>query len=423
MANNSINLSVVKVGQLDLYSNIDVDDYFLTIESSSYQNEVNLYSRKSNFQDLINFLSKEESRKYTGSFTGSLNGISIGNFSGSFDGNVSSKNLIGSGNLSGSLYGNLISKNVKATGSFYGNNMYGSLIGNNLSSTGYFSGSFYGKLVGTVYAKGKFSGSLKGSLVSKNLKATGSFTGTTYGRFYSKNVQANGDWSGSFIGGSAFSNAIISGSNCKFVSTNLTDINNLIVSDGLIISTGSITNGINYTTLNNIPVSYMGTSSYSVSSSYSVIAKNISGYSGKYIEVYKTKWSFTKFSSEELSVEKPNNAVWTDFEIYINGWFGQGTSSGRVSCTIFWGSSMGFSYSGKNINEQYDEGIASGTINYYPRVSGGDDDDSQSIQWNHCSNVPSDLVNNKYLQFICNTNGPSPGMNSVSIIARYYIKE
>lgn len=222
---SNIGIDVIKIGGLTRYNSEDlsVSDYFLILQSGSGEN---LYSKKSIFEDFIDYVTDIDNRRYTGSFTGSLKGISQGNFSGSFSGSLLSKNMIASGVFSGSLYGSLTSKNVVATGSFYGSKMYGSLIGNNLDLSGSFSGSLYGNFIGeesTIF--GKFSGSsdlygIKSStLISKNVSSTGSFSGSIYGDFYSKNAGAYGDWSGSFRGSSNFTYVNITGTGNNFKGT------------------------------------------------------------------------------------------------------------------------------------------------------------------------------------------------------------
>ena len=157
----------VKVSDLVRYSDLTAKDLILTIESGSSND---LYSRKSTFGDVVNFLSKVTG-SYTGSFSGSaktLKGIFTGSFTGSFKGKHS-------GSYNGNFYG-------KSTGSFTGS-FKGSTTGKSATS-GSLSGSFYGYiLTKKASASGSFSGSLYGSLVSKNSKLTGSFNGVTRGRF------------------------------------------------------------------------------------------------------------------------------------------------------------------------------------------------------------------------------------------------
>lgn len=239
---NNFNVVPIKVSQLVRYKNIDVDDFFLTIESGS-----GLYSRKSTFGDLVTALGNVTG-SYTGSFSGSFKGKASGSFSGSYWGSVISKNTKATGSFkgnfkgdaSGSFSGSILSKNTKATGSFYGNKS---------TISGSFSGSFYGSLLSkNTKASGSFSGSHYGSLLSKNTKASGSFSGSHYGSLFSKNTKASGSFSGSHYGK-------VIGSNGSLITGSFRGIDNITNFKG----TGK-------------KVSFNGTSSYSVSSSFASFA-------------------------------------------------------------------------------------------------------------------------------------------------------
>lgn len=237
---NSLNVIPIKVSKLVRYKNIDTNDFILTIESGSA-----LYSRKSTFGDLVNFI-KNITGSYSGSHSGSFYGKFIGNnskvsgsFSGSYFGQVKSKNTIASGSFSGSYYGSVNSKNLKATGSFNG-----SIVSSNAKTTG----SFYGSLVSS---NTKATGSFNGMLVSSNTKASGSFSGSYYGKLFGKNAILSGSFSGSHYG-------------------------KMIASKGSIF-TGSFRGIDNITNFNGTgkKVSFNGTSSYSLSSSFSTTSSYV----------------------------------------------------------------------------------------------------------------------------------------------------
>lgn len=121
-----------------------------------------------------------------------------------------------SGNFSGNFQGVYVGN---FSGGYYG--IFTSDGGSNL--TGAFSGDFNGNADLT----GNFNGNFNGNVVSTNIKATGSFTGNHYGVVKST---TNSKLTGSFKGES-------------------------------------------FTVINSIPVSFDGTSTFSVSSSYSEYAK------------------------------------------------------------------------------------------------------------------------------------------------------
>lgn len=176
----------IKVSQLARYTNIDLNDFLLVIESGSAN-----YSRRSTISDLINSFKLHPSGSYSGSF------------SGSFYGKIKSKNANLTGALSGSYQGSILSKNTTASGSFsgsfYGNSkLTGSFTGNHY---GFLSGSILGTLVTkNAIGSGSFSGSTYGKVVSKNTKASGSFSGSIFGKIVSKNIIASGSLSGSLFG-------------------------------------------------------------------------------------------------------------------------------------------------------------------------------------------------------------------------------
>jgi hypothetical protein len=234
--------------------------------------------------------------KATGSFSGNItstNTKASGSFSGSYRGSIISKNTKASGSFSGSHYGSLVSKNTKASGSFSGS-FYGSVLSKNTKASGSFSGSHYGSLVSkNTKASGSFSGSFYGSLLSKNTKASGSFSGSHYGSLVSKNTKASGSFSGSFYGSVLSKNTKASGS---FSGSHY---GKLIGSKGSLI-TGSFRGIDNITNFKGTgkKVSFNGTASYSVSSSFATTASfTIGGISSGFDKLgsslYKDKTSET----------------------------------------------------------------------------------------------------------------------------------
>lgn len=337
---SNIGIYVLKVKDLKKLTDetLGLENNFLILSSGSY-NEI--LSQKTSFQNFLDYIKTIENRSYTGSFTGSLKGISLGNFSGSFVGSLFSKNTIASGSFSGSLQGPLISKNVSATGSFYGDRMYGSLIGNNLNMSGSFSGSLKGKLVAqesTIF--GNFSGSnslrnppiVSSTLVSKNISATGSFSGSVKGKFYSKDVSAIGDWSGTFVNldrTSRFTSARITGLNNTFLGGKIKTED--FYSVGNMLASGSM-RGVNYKTDKNIytndyeNISYYGTSSNSVSCSFSIITKQSKKID--WVNNVKTIYQTTTVNpgngnyTQTFTVKMPDadydqGAIWIDYKVMI----------------------------------------------------------------------------------------------------------
>ena len=220
---NNVSVTPIKVSQLVRYSNLDGDDLLLTVQSGS-----SLWSRRSTINDLKSSLGRLTG-SYSGSFTGSFKGKSSGSFSGSYWGRILSKNTVASGSFSGSHYGSLVSKNTKATGSFRG-----SIVSTNTVASGSFSGSYWGRIL------------------SKNTKATGSFSGSHYGSLISKNTKATGSFSGSHYGK-------VIGSNGSLITGSFRGIDNITNFKG----TGK-------------KVSFNGTASYAVSSSYALTASSLS---------------------------------------------------------------------------------------------------------------------------------------------------
>jgi hypothetical protein len=277
---NNVSVTPIKVSKLVRYSNLDGDDLLLTVQSGS-----SLWSRRSTINDLKSSLGRLTG-SYSGSFTGSFKGISSGSFSGSYWGKVISKNTVASGSFSGSYWGRILSKNTKASGSFSGSH-YGSLLSKNTKATGSFSGSHYGSLISkNTVASGSFSGSHYGSLLSKNTKATGSFrgsivstntvasgsfSGSYYGSLLSKNTKASGSFSGSHYGSLLSKNTKATGS---FSGSHYGKV---IGSKGSLI-TGSFRGIDNITNFRGTgkKVSFNGTASYAVSSSYALTASSLS---------------------------------------------------------------------------------------------------------------------------------------------------
>ena len=116
--------------------------------------------------------------------------------------------------------------------------------------TGSYSGSFTGSFKGK--SSGSFSGSYWGRILSKNTKATGSFSGSHYGSLISKNTKATGSFSGSHYGK-------VIGSNGSLITGSFRGIDNITNFKG----TGK-------------KVSFNGTASYAVSSSYALTASSLS---------------------------------------------------------------------------------------------------------------------------------------------------
>lgn len=82
---NSLNVQTIKISTLASPTRaLKGGDIFLLI-----QNDGTLYSRKSNLNNLLEFLESVPSGSYSGSFTGSAHGQFTGSFTGSFKGHVS----------------------------------------------------------------------------------------------------------------------------------------------------------------------------------------------------------------------------------------------------------------------------------------------------------------------------------------------
>jgi hypothetical protein len=299
---NNVRVTPIKVSQLVRYSNLDGGDILLTVESGSL-----LWSRRSTVNDLKVSMGKLTG-SYSGSFTGSFVGVSSGSFSGSYWGKITSKNVKATGSFSGSHWGSLISKNTKATGSFSGS-YWGDIVSKNIKATGSFSGSYWGDIVSkNIKAtgsfngannklSGSFSGSYWGSINSKNAKATGSFSGT--------NNKLSGSFSGSYFGKVVSKNSLLTGSFRGI--DNITNFKN----------TGK-------------KVSFNGTSSYAVSSSYAQTASLItSGIGGFPVSLYKEQLSTNTVA---FFIGGGNEGVGT-FNFAITHGFG--TSPSLVRATLY----------------------------------------------------------------------------------------
>ena len=117
--------------------------------------------------------------------------------------------------------------------------------------TGSYSGSFTGSFKGI--SSGSFSGSYWGKVISKNTVASGSFSGSYWGRILSKNTKASGSFSGSHYGK-------VIGSNGSLITGSFRGIDNITNFRG----TGK-------------KVSFNGTASYAVSSSYAKTSSYLAG--------------------------------------------------------------------------------------------------------------------------------------------------
>ncbi len=360
---NNVSVTPIKVSKLVRYSNLDANDFFLTIESGS-----SLISRRSTLADLKVSTGKLTG-SYSGSFTGSFKGISSGSFSGSYWGKVISKNTVASGSFSGSFKG-------KASGSFSGS-YWGRILSKNTVASGSFSGSFKGK------ASGSFSGSHYGSLISKNTKASGSFSGSFKGK-------ASGSFSGSFKGKASGS---FSGSHYGKV----------IGSKGSLI-TGSFRGIDNITNFRGTgkKVSFNGTASYAISSSYV-------GGPARLFNVYTrpSQTTGTPPTDITVSVTKPSSATWFDFEIFLS-------SNARTDDGMILEGKINFNtgiIAGTSVSEQYDAGTSSpnilpstGTGNVLQQWQGTVDNDSCLCRWEHTGLVPSVISSTNTISFICGVN-------------------
>ena len=407
---NNVSVTPIKVSQLVRYSNLDGNDLLLTVESGSL-----LWSRRSTINDLKSSLGRLTG-SYSGSFTGSFKGISSGSFSGSYWGKVISKNTVASGSFSGSYWGRILSKNTKASGSFSGSfkgkasgsfsgSHYGSLISKNTVASGSFSGSFKGK------ASGSFSGSHYGSLISKNTKASGSFSGSFkgkasgsfsgsyWGRILSKNTKASGSFSGSHYGK-------VIGSNGSLITGSFRGIDNITNFRG----TGK-------------KVSFNGTASYAISSSY------VSG-PARLFHVYTrpSQTTGTPPTDITVSVTKPSSATWYDFEIFLS-------SNARTDNAMRLEGRINFNtgiIAGTSVSEQYNAGTSSPNIlpstgigNVLQEWQGTVDNDSCLCRWEHTGLVPSVIGSTNTISFICGVNVlgggyDGPGYSVSGLKASYY---
>ena len=138
----------------------------------------------------------------------------------------------------------------RLTGSYSGS-FTGSFKG---KSSGSFSGSYWGRILSkNTVASGSFSGSYWGRILSKNTVASGSFSGSHYGSLVSKNTKASGSFSGSHYGK-------VIGSKGSLITGSFRGIDNITNFRG----TGK-------------KVSFNGTASYAVSSSYAKTSSYLAG--------------------------------------------------------------------------------------------------------------------------------------------------
>jgi hypothetical protein len=412
---NNVSVTPIKVSQLVRYSNLDGDDLLLTVQSGS-----SLWSRRSTINDLKSSLGRLTG-SYSGSFTGSFKGISSGSFSGSYWGKVISKNTVASGSFSGSYWGRILSKNTKASGSFSGSH-YGSLISKNTKATGSFSGSHYGSLLSkNTVASGSFSGSHYGSLLSKNTKATGSFrgsivstntiasgsfSGSHYGSLLSKNTKASGSFSGSHYGSLISKNTKATGS---FSGSHYGKV---IGSNGSLI-TGSFRGIDNITNFRGTgkKVSFNGTASYAISSSY------VSG-PARLFHVYTrpSQTTGTPPTDITVSVTKPSSTTWYDFEIFLS-------SNARTNNGMSLEGKINFNtgiIAGTSVSEQYNAGTSSPNIlpstgigNVLQIWEGTVDNDSCLCRWEHTGLVPSVISSTNTISFICGVNVIGGGYDGI----------
>jgi hypothetical protein len=365
---NNVRVTPIKVSQLVRYSNLDGGDILLTVESGSL-----LWSRRSTVNDLKVSMGKLTG-SYSGSFTGSFKGKSSGSFSGSYWGKVISKNTKATGSFSGSHWGSLISKNTNATGSFSGS-YWGSIVSKNTKATGSFRGSIVS--VNTI-ASGSFSGSYWGRILSKNTVASGSFSGSNYGKLFSKNAIASGSFSGSHYGK-------VIGANGSLVTGSFRGIDNITNFNG----TGK-------------KVSFNGTASYAISSSY------VSG-PARLFNVYTrpSQTTGTPPTDITVSVTKPSSATWYDFEIFLS-------SNARTDNGLSLEGKINFNtgiIAGTSVSEQYNAGTSSPNIlpstgigNVLQQWQGTVDNDSCLCRWEHTGLVPSVISSTNTISFICGVN-------------------
>ena len=365
---NNVSVTPIKVSQLVRYSNLDGGDILLTVESGS-----SLLSRHSTVNDLKVSMGKLTG-SYSGSFTGSFKGKSSGSFSGSYWGSIVSKNTKATGSFSGSHWGSLISKNTNATGSFSGS-YWGSIVSKNTKATGSFRGSIVS--VNTI-ASGSFSGSYWGRILSKNTVASGSFSGSNYGKLFSKNAIASGSFSGSHYGK-------VIGANGSLITGSFRGIDNITNFNG----TGK-------------KVSFNGTASYAISSSY------VSG-PARLFHVFTrpAQTTGTPPSNITVSVTKPSGATWYDFEVFLSS--NARTDNGlRLEGIINFNTGI---IAGTSVSEQYNAGTSSPNIlpntgmgNVTQVWEGTVDNDSCLCRWEHTGLVPSVISSTNTLSFICGVN-------------------
>ena len=378
---NNLNVVPIKVSQLVRYRNIDVTDYLLTVESGSA-----VFSRKSTFGDLIRAFGTVTG-SYTGSFSGSFRGKVTGSFKGWIrsDTNNSRPSVI-SGSTSGSFYGKAIGKHAQLSGSFSGS-MSGSLKSKNANLTGSISGSLYGKLVTkNAIASGSFSGSYFGKLVSKNAKITGSLSGSVRGA----GAKISGSFSGSHFGKFIGKNAQLTGSFKGFYS-------------GSINATGSLYGKNNITNFKGTgkAVSFNGTSSYAVSSSY---ADSLP------IPVF-ARYVGVDASTTTLSLSLPTGkTVWKEFSVdcYM---MVKNLGAGTVTNILSYGTGAPFISSSV-------AGCGNSGVTYTVESS----DDNLVAVWSHFGVVSSSFRNSNPLtiKYVRTFGGTSPQINNISFLVKAY---
>lgn len=365
---NNINLSTIKVSKLVKYSNLDLNDFFLTIESGS-----SLYSRRSTFGDLLHFVHIN-----TGSFTGSFSGSFIGKFDGE-----------ASGSFSGSYFGSIVSKNAKITGSFNGTNS---------KISGSFSGSHWGSLVSkNTKATGSFSGSHWGSLTSKNTKATGSFSGSHWGSLTSKNAKATGSFRGV--------NSNISGSFSGSVFGRVVSKNGII--------TGSFKGIDNITNFNGTgkKVSFNGTASYAITSSYSEFGDRIPIFAAS----NNSPLNIITPTTYTISFTLPTGySKWDEFYLQCIAHVDEDNSNndGSISATLTYGGATPF------INSST-EGCGNSGRSYYIN----NDDDVTTATWTQIGIVRSSLKTTSTLTMQVTVTPANVIIKSVDLIGKVYAKK
>ena len=263
--------------------------------------------------------------------------------------------------------------------------------------TGSYSGSFTGSFKGI--SSGSFSGSYWGKVISKNTVASGSFSGSYWGRILSKNTKASGSFSGSHYGK-------VIGSNGSLITGSFRGIDNITNFRG----TGK-------------KVSFNGTASYAISSSY------VSG-PARLFHVYTrpSQTTGTPPTDITVSVTKPSSATWYDFEIFLS-------SNARTDNAMRLEGRINFNtgiIAGTSVSEQYNAGTSSPNIlpstgigNVLQEWQGTVDNDSCLCRWEHTGLVPSVIGSTNTISFICGVNVlgggyDGPGYSVSGLKASYY---